>query len=100
MKFELPELEHLYQTICSFDFYTDLTEEKLIKRLEVDKYEENEEAKESIKEAAINKLEKVQIKYSNSEDYIRIYYNLFLLETKAQITRSKMIEVFIIHNNR
>ena len=100
MKFEPPELEHLYQTICSFDLYTDLTIEKLIKRLEVDKYEENEEAKESIKEAAINKLEKVQIKYSNSEDYIRIYYNLFLLETKAQITRSKMIEVFIIHNNR
>ena len=48
MKFEPPELEHLYQTICSFDFYTDLTEEKLIKRLEVDKYEENEEAKDSI----------------------------------------------------
>lgn len=97
MKFELPELDHLHQTICSFDFYTDLIEEKLIKNLEVDKYELNEESKEqSNKESAINKLEKVQVKYSNSEDYIRTYYSLFLLETKAQITRSKVIEVKIL----
>ena len=91
MKFELPELEQLYQTICCFDFYSDLKEEKLIKNLEVDKYD-GEENKE-IPSKDQNKLEKVQIKYSHSEDYIRIYYNLFLTETKAQITRSKAIEV-------
>ena len=93
MKFELPDLEQLYQTICCFDFYSDLREEKLIKNLEVDKYEGEENKETQAKDINMNKLEKVQIKYSHSEDYIRIYYSLFLIETKAQIARSKVIEV-------
>ena len=93
MKFELPELENLYQAICCYDFYNDLKEEKVIKILEVDKFDGEENKESQAKEILANKLEKVQIKYTHSDDYIRIYYNLFLTETKAQITRSKIIEV-------
>jgi hypothetical protein len=89
MKFEIPELEHFYLTICNYDFYAELKEEKVIKNMETDKFDEETKETKEIN----NKLEKVQIKYSNSEDYIRIYFNLFLLELKAQITRSKIIEV-------
>jgi hypothetical protein len=66
----------------------------LIKNLEVDKYEGEENKELQAKDTNSNKLEKVQIKYSHSEDYIRTYYSLFLIESKSQIARSKVIEVY------
>jgi len=95
-KYELPELDSLYYIICTWDFYKDLVEENVV----VNKLEDDN-IWEEIKTAAIenllkvnknDKLESVPVKFSNHEEYIRIWMNLFFFECKAQLSRSKIVE--------
>ncbi len=83
---ELPELDNLYYTILQWDYFSELVDDELVfNKIEDDNvYEELHQSKE---------LEKVPIKFQNSEDYFRIFHNLFLTETRAQISRSKQMEV-------
>jgi senataxin len=82
---ELPELDNLYYTICNWNYFRDLTENEVIyKNLEDDRVYED---------VFGGALEKVPIRFTNSEEYIRIFSNLFMFESKAQITRSKQVEL-------
>ncbi len=90
MKMELPELENLYYSILQWDYYADLVEDEVIyNKLEDDKNYEDV--------TQINEVEKVPIKFQNTEDYFRIFHKLFLIETRAQISRSKQMEVTFIY---
>jgi hypothetical protein len=100
MKVDLPELENFYHIICTWDFYRDFNSEE-----DVTKHREEDEFFESVKESkeednninnkinTSNKLEKVPIKFSNTEEYIRTFHNLFMIECKSQIGRSIQDEV-------
>ena len=55
------------------------------------KEEDREEKDDS---GLIYDLDKIPTKFSCSEEYIKTFYERFLHETKAQITRSKVTEVF------
>jgi senataxin len=82
---ELPELDSLYSIICNWNYYRDLSEDEVIY-----KNMEDDNIFEDIKK---NELEKVPIRFPNCEEYIRIFRNHFMVESKAQITRSKQVEL-------
>lgn len=92
-KIELPELENLYYSICLMDYYIDLQDKDVVtNKLEIDEHY-NFLKRIDIKLIINDKLEKIPIKFSNQEEYIRIFCSLFFIEIKAQLSRSKMIEV-------
>jgi senataxin len=98
-KFELPELDTLYYNICSWDYYKDLVEENIVtNHIEEDVvWQEIHESETTTKESSIQAkpkegLEKIPLKFNNSEEYIKIWMNLFLFESKSQISRAKIIE--------
>ncbi len=83
---ELPELDNLYQTICSWDYFSDLSDNEIISN--------KIESDEVYSDILLRKeIEKVPIRFQNTEEYIKIFSNIFLYETKSQITRSKQMEV-------
>jgi hypothetical protein len=90
MKMELPELDNLYYIILQWDYFSELVDDELVtNKIEDDiVYEEVHQSTE---------LEKVPIKFQNTEDYFRIFHSLFLTETRAQISRSKQMEVLCIN---
>lgn len=89
MKVELPDLDNLYQTICAWDFYADIVEENVItNKMEIDKIFDDMKEK-----APDMTFERVPTKFTNPEEYIRIFYDLFTVESKAQITHSKLAEI-------
>jgi hypothetical protein len=90
---ELPELENLYYSICLMDYYIDLQEKDVSNnKIESDEYFEFLK-RVDIKTMLNEKLEKIPIKFSNQEEYIKIFCSLFFIEIKAQLSRSKLIEV-------
>ena len=90
---DLPELENLYYSICLMDYYVDLQDKDIItNKLESDEHF-NFLKKIDVKTIVNDKLEKIPIKFSNQEEYIKIFCSLFFIEIKAQLSRSKMIEV-------
>jgi hypothetical protein len=90
MKMELPDLENLYYTILQWDYYTDLIDDEIIyNKLEDDNIYEDV--------LQINELEKIPIRFQNTEDYFRIFHRLFLVESRAQMSRSKQIEVLLFN---
>jgi senataxin len=97
-KFELPELDTLYYNICSWDYYKDFVEENIVtNHMEEDIVWEDlkgteSEAKESGTPKSKEALEKIPLKFTSSEEYIKIWMSLFLYESKAQISRAKIIE--------
>lgn len=110
MELDIPEVDNLLFVISSWDVNKDLVDEnQVIKTLEDDyttllqysKQElEDEDEKEAEKEALSNTnlvgksvLEKLKTKYSSIEEYITTQYNLFIIECKAQITRSRLMEL-------
>ncbi len=87
---ELPDLENLYYTILQWDYYTDLIDDEIIyNKLEDDNIYEDV--------LQINELEKIPIRFQNTEDYFRIFHRLFLVESRAQMSRSKQIEVLLFN---
>jgi hypothetical protein len=92
-RLDLPELENLYYSICLMDYYVDLQEKDVINN----KIENDEHfdflKRVDVKTIVNEKLEKIPIKFSNQEEYIKIFCSLFFIEIKAQLSRSKMIEV-------
>lgn len=90
-RIDLPELENLYYSICLMDYYIDL-QEKDINKVEIDEHF-NFLKRIDVKLIVNEKLEKIPIKFSNQEEYIKIFCSLFFIEIKAQLSRSKMIEV-------
>lgn len=94
MKLELPELENLYYSICNMDFYTDLSDKDMIHgKIEQDDTFLFLKKTNDILLQGAEKLEKIPIKFLNQEEYIKIFLSLFYIEIKAQLSRSKMIEV-------
>lgn len=97
MKVELPELENIYHSICTWDYYKDLSSnEDVLEHMEEDNFNDNIKSNQT-QDLSIVKYENVPIKFSNSEEYIRIFYNLFLKECKSQIGRSRLEEVSILN---
>jgi len=87
MKTDLPELDSLYYTICLWNFYSDLSKEQLT-------FVYKEEDRDSeLDNGLVYDLEKIPLKFNSSDEYIKTFYDRFLHETKAQITRSKVGEV-------
>lgn len=83
------DFDGLYHIILKWDFFRDLREEELFtKHLEEDK---TWELLLSPTETNIG-LETIPIRFSSSEDYIKIFHSLFLIETRAQLTRAKYTE--------
>jgi senataxin len=91
-KFELPELEGLYYNICLWDYYKDLVEENvLISHLEEDSLWEDLRLGNNLNSFG-TALEKIPIKFGSCEEYIKIWMSLFIFESKAQISRAKIVE--------
>ncbi len=99
MKLELPELENLYHSICQMDYYVDLSDKDVVQgKLEDDQcFNLLRNIDDKLLEG-IEKLEKVPIKFSNQDEYMKIFVPLFYIEIKAQLSRSKVIEVLIKTN--
>ena len=94
-RIDLPELENLYYSICLMDYFDDLKEKDIVgKKLDPDEHF-NFLKKIDVKLIVNEKLEKIPIKFSNQEEYIKIFCSLFFIEIKAQLSRSKSIEVKI-----
>ncbi len=94
-KLELPELENLYYTICNMDFYRDLSDKYIIQgKIEEDEYFNLIRKIDEKLLLGVEKLEKIPTKFLNQEEYIKIFLSLFYVEIKAQLSRSKVIEVF------
>lgn len=96
---ELPELDSMYFTLCTWDYYKDLVEENVVtNHIEEDKIWEEirgtskEDITQPDNKTQVTPLERIPIKFSNSEDYIKTWLSLFFYEAKAQITRSKLTE--------
>ena len=90
MKVDLPELDSLYYNICLWNFYTDLSKEQLT----AVSIEDDKESDLVDNSGLVYDLDKIPVKFSCAEEYIKTFYDRFLHETKAQITRSKVGEVF------
>ena len=94
MKLELPELDNLYYSICNMDFYKDLSDKDAIHgKIEEDEHFNLIKKLDDKLLQGLEKLEKVPIKFLNQEEYIKIFLSLFYVEIKAQLSRSKLIEV-------
>lgn len=97
LKLELPELENLYYSICNMDFYKDFCEKDVIQgKIEEDEHFNLIRKIDDKLLQGLEKLEKIPTKFSNQEEYIKLFLGLFYVEIKAQLSRSKLIEVINI----
>lgn len=95
LRLELPELENLYYSICLMDYYSDLSEKDLItNKIEEDAHFSMLKKIDDKLLNGVDKLEKIPIKFLNQEEYIKLFLSLFYIEIKAQLSRSKLIEVY------
>ena len=83
------DLDDLYHILLKWDYFKDLREEEVF----VDHIEEDQ-----IWEMLFNKkvkhqeLENIPLTFSSSDEYMRAFFTLFLIEIRAQITKSKCTE--------
>jgi len=99
LKIELPELENLYYSICNMDFYKDLSEKDVIQgKIEEDEHFNLIKKIDDKLLMGLDKLEKIPIKFLSQEEYIKLFLGLFYIEIKAQLSRSKVIEVIFNSN--
>ena len=83
------DLDVLYHIILKWDYFKDLREEELfINHLEEDITWEN--LRDPTKK--YKDLENIQITFSSTEDYIKNFFSLFLIEVRAQLARNKYNE--------
>ena len=83
------DLDSLYHIILKWDYFKDLREDELFTRhLEEDKTWELllDSTKTNLG------LEKVPLRFTSSEEYVKVYFSLFLIEARAQLARSKYTE--------
>ena len=83
------DLDSLYHVILKWDYFVDLKEQELFTRhLEEDKTWELllDSTKTNVG------VQKVPLRFSSSEEYVAIFRQLFLIEARAQLARSKYTE--------
>jgi len=83
------DLDILYHILLKWDYFKDLKEEELFTRhIEEDITWEN--LKDPTKK--YKDLENIPITFNSTEEYIKNFFSLFLIEIRAQLARNKFIE--------
>ncbi len=83
------DLDILYHILLKWDYFKDLKEEELFTRhIEEDITWEN--LRDPTKKH--KDLENIPITFNSTEEYIRKFFSLFLIEIRAQLARNKFTE--------
>ena len=83
------DLDSLYHVILKWDYFADLKEQELFTR-----HLEEDKTWELLLDATKTNVgvQKVPLRFSSSEEYVAIFRQLFLIEARAQLARSKYTE--------
>ena len=93
-------LDKLQAYLCNLNFYKDFNHneyEKTNQSIEIEQKDliiETEPEKNNQDKDLVN----IPLNFENYEEYIKIWQNLFYLEVKAQIMKSRYLEVNFLFN--